>query len=693
VRVQDTAGGFAEQDIVATVIAFNGSLSQRAFNAKLTGPLTTRKNANTAQWQALASDAALKIGSPGAYPGIFWHQVALWAYLANDSAGKTAVRNAIVALATANPPSLINVGSNYNANYGNDFQHKEIWLWAWEYCWTVDLCYDAFSEADRSLIATAFNGYLDQWAKADRDNWAFLYTTASPNNIANPFHLANNYMQNAFLAHAMCAGASAGWNPRADEWLAKAEQMRAAWSTNLNETIYPAGIETEGDYYAKYVRHGIIAQYLLAEKAANPSQFSLTQLAKQLELSMFSIRPNYHALHVGAQAADTKFYHSNKIIENYTLLSLLEEKQPGNALVGQMKTLADAIESNAQNASSFGGPTGKGFLRFFWGKAHITGTSMTARTLKYWSGAVSNVRGMNKIFLRSNWDDAATDIVAVMFGANSNATPPYSHANPDAPGFQWHRGADQIALDPEYFTNNGTGAEGGDGTAGVTINNCVVPSAWFAGDRRYNNGGDSAAPTIEQESTGASPIVYRYARINATAYYDGTGYGGSGGAARNCAFLKRSYLWLGDDFRTVLIWDRVQTTGQSKYWQLHTAGNASVSGSLGSQEATWTVGGTNARLRQLYVDSATAITSTDLGGGQFSIAGSNYQAGPGPWRIRFESPANDSRFLTILDLQNACTAAAINGSTSSGYLEAVVTVNGITMTIRINDSGELVSIT
>lgn len=144
---------------------------------------------------------------------------------------------------------------------------------------------------------------------------------------------------------------------------------------------------------------------------------------------------------------------------------------------------------------------------------------------------------------------------------------------------------------------------------------------------------------VTAEDNRGATIPHTYHVINAQPYWN------------NASTYRREYVTL-DDLRVVIVFDRI-VGGGDKTWQIHVPADGGP------------------RVTNLF--PAGALTTSAVSG----FSGVN--------AIRQASTDADYRSLKVLDTGNRVQSATL--AQGAGYLEAVVTIDGVTRRVRFFDSG------
>ena len=540
-----------------------------------------------------------------------WH-LALAGWLLDDATLLQRAHDEAMAIVSAAPSG--------DTGRGDNFQHVEDRML--NVAAVTDLAYAQFSATQLTQVANFVNGTLSNW---NRQNLAFW-----PGNEA-----LNNYWQNGFLAHVVGSIATQGFNSQAATWRTTTETMARNF-INRTTVGWSGPVQSEGHYYAGYVNHAFWAMELydaaLGTGFVAQSQFSP---AAQLDLLMYQTRPHLlNFFEVGSEANDSTAPH--------TFLSLLY----WHHLISSGRSTAQAQQAKA--ILSYVGGTAlwprwsKAFANFYWSIRSVPTVTLAAKTDRMYAAPTP---GAGLIGVRSSAGFQTNARAALMFATHFGNSAAYSHANPDAPGFQWGDGADWLVTDPEYFNNSGIMAEAGSPYQS-DLSNMVTLDGY-----KLNYSGTQPL-IVYAEDNNAGAVPHFYTQINAQPYWNMT------------STYRRDYVWL-DDLRVAVVWDRI-VGAPAKKWRLHVPTAVTVNGSV----ATYTVNGKTVNVRNLLASSNGAWTVENT---------------LGVWRLSQDDTANDYRSLKVLDVGGRVSAATL--TTGSGWYQAPLTINGAARTVRFYDDG------
>ena len=552
-----------------------------------------------------------------------WH-IALAGWLLNDDS----------MLQRAHDEAMAFIGaSTGDTGTGDNFQHVEDRLL--EVAATVDLAFAKFSSAELAKVATWVNGTLTNWNNQNVIFW--------PNDEPR-----NNYWQNGFLAHVIGGIATEAFNGQAATWRTKAESMAANFRTATTSPTWTGPVQSEGHYYSGYVSHALWAMELydaaMGTTLVSDSTFSF---ASQLDLAMFQTRPHL-----------TKFFsvgsEANNSLATHTGVSLaywyhLAHSGRYTTQAQHAKSVLAVAELDGDN---FWRRPDKGFISFYWNLRRIPAAPLSTKTDRMFAAPSP---GAGLIGLRSSAGFQTNARAALVFANQFNFGPAYSHANPDAPGFQWASGADWLVTDPDYFNNSGILAEAGSAHLS-DLSNIVT----LAG-QQFNGAGAQPRINLVRDNTGQA-VPHYYIQIDAANYWTAA------------STYRRDYVWL-DDLQVVAIFDRI-VGAPAKKWRLHVPSQPTISG----KTASYVIGGKTVKVRDLLA-TANGVWSTE-----------NLRTTPTPvtdtdvWRLSQDDPSNDYRSLKILDVGARVASATL--TTSAGFYEAVLSINGVTRRIRFFDNGD-----
>lgn len=503
----------------------------------------------------------------------------------------------------------------------------------------VDLAGAMFTSAERSRVAAWVNGTLDNWNAQNTSFWPF----------DDPF---NNYWQNGFLAHVLAAVATQAYNPRADEWKQKAAAMFETFRQASEDWSGP--IQAEGNYYSAYVTKALWAMQLHdAAMGTTWMQDSRFDVARYLRFLRFQLRSgNEFFFHVGSQP--------NQAEAPFTFIVLwywqhLIHSCPDRQEAAHAKALLDPVLDKTLAMSR----ADKAFIRYFWNTDSITPSALTALTDRF---LAEYTPGAGLIGLRSQAGFQTQARAALLF-ANTNGSggrpeeaSRWSHANPDAPGFQWTEGGNWLVTDPDFYSRSGISAEAGSADLS-DLSNIVT----LAGVK--DNASSGGFPLIRYaENNTSAAVPHFYAQIDAQPYWN------------MASTYRREYVWL-DDLQVVVVRDRV-VAAPSKTWRLHVPAQPQISGDT----ATYTVGGRTVRVRDLSRNGAWSQQNLN---------------GTGPfvadvWRLSQQSDVASYDSVKLLDVGGRVESAS--SARNGNAVQVDLRIAGSDRTIRFFDNGAHVSV-
>ncbi len=540
-----------------------------------------------------------------------WH-IALAGWLLNNTAMLQRARDEALAIVATAPSG--------DSGTGDVFQHVEDRIL--NVAAVADLAYGQFSATQLTQVANFVNGTLSNW---DRQNVAFW-----PND--EPF---NNYWQNGFLAHVVGGIATQGFNPQAATWRAGAESMASKF-VNRATVGWSGPVQSEGHYYAGYVNHAFWAMELY-DAALGTSYLAQSKFSPgaQLDLLMYQTRPHLlNFFEVGSEANDSAAPH--------TFLSVLY----WHHLISSGRSTAQAQQAKAILSYAMSNTLtprwAKAFANFYWSIRSVPTVTLSAKADRLYAAPTP---GAGLIGVRSSAGFQTNARAALMFATHFGGGAAYSHANPDAPGFQWGDGADWLVTDPEYFNNSGIMAEAGSANLS-DVSNIVT----LDGHKQNPKGIQPRIVRAEDNRAAAPP--HFYVQIDAQAYWNMT------------STYRRDYVWL-DDLRVVLVWDRI-VGPPAKRWRLHIPSEPQVGG---------------ASLR--YDVGSTSVVITDL----LAPDSRPWQVERvlGVWRVSQSDPSSNYRSLKLLDLGGRVQVASV--SRGSGWYEAALALDGRKLLVRFFEDG------
>ena len=437
------------------------------------------------------------------------HQVALGAYLAADTAMMDRCVTRLMSGIAQQPDGV--------SGHSDEFQHAESVML--DTAFVADLCYARMTTAQLAAVARCVNGTCDNWRRENTTYWPF----------DDPL---NNYWQNGFLAMVIAAVCTQGFNGRASEWRTEAARMAAAFGSAIQPPRWPlagSAIQTEGLYYGMYLANALWA-LKLCDAAFGTHWYADSgySTAAQLDMMLSAVRPHRnHFFEVGSEANDAQASWTSTKYLGWAVHTFYE----GDTATGRY---AKAMMVAAEPAN-YWRRADRLFMKLMFGLEHIQSVTLESKPERVSVHAAAGLIGA-----RSSW--AANGVAALMFANHTPDTPAYSHANPDAPGFQWCAGDQWIVTDPEYYGSSGIMAEAGNAQRAEWSN--IVFTGLQAGD------GDRPQVRVAQSSRHIA------VRIDASAYWG--------------AQHIRDYVWL-DGLQVLVMRDRA--VGR---WQIHTPPNASA---------------------------------------------------------------------------------------------------------------------
>lgn len=647
-----------------------------------------------------------KLATPASWTDIDDCYMAPAGWLTANSSMRAVAKSACLALVRRIASPIIS---------GDEYQHIEDMML--RTAMVVDACYADFSGSERTEVSTWINDVLN-YAESQR-------TTFWP--LANSPH--NNYWQNHFLALSIAGLCGEGWLANVSTtWRPKFETWAAIVVTQYTSPDYTGPQITEGHYYSAYT-YGMLwalRQYDAVMGTTYTSQLSFGPV-DALNLALFQVRPhNGLFFSIGSEAANAIApFHGVQWRLWHQLIML---SGPSNATAGVAFTMLGSTEVTSE-ANNFWSRSAKAWDNFYW---RIYGTTPAALSTKSDRRLVLPSPGGAQTYLRSSqgWSTSATRRAAVVFhsrvvwASGNSRYPDYSHAHVDIPGFQWAQDTDWLVLDPE--ASGGGGISGIDGELGGSSVLSDISNIVTLASAKYTSSTAYPTTTHNEDNTGAA-IPHYYLNIDASPYWT------------MCTVYRRQYVWL-DDMQVCVLWDRVATSGaDTKTLRMHVMGLPVVASGVAT---TTTPGSQTVKVRDLYSTTGNAMTRLCLGSsgtltsgttnsltdstkawitnelvgytviydvsgsGTFGTIASNiattvtisgswtaptagmtYRLGPyaGASRITQVDAANDFRSLKVLDVGGRVSAATL--SSGAGYLQADMTINGVSRSVRMFDDG------
>ncbi|MGY0196281.1 hypothetical protein ACWA7J_14550 [Leptothrix sp. BB-4] len=439
-------------------------------------------------------------------------------------------RPALVDLALREALQIVLDAPGGDRGRSDRFQHVEARMF--DVAATIDLALavspERVSPAQLRLAAAWVNGTLENWNRENRAYWP----------LDNPL---NNYWHNGFLAHAVAGLASEGWNPQASTWRARFVEMARRYAEATTPPRWHGPVQSEGHYYGAYVSHALWAMALhdavLGTRLIDEAQVSWTE---QIKLVLYQLRPHLQQFFlVGSEASDSTAPHTPVTWSHALQLVHAARGTPEAALARQVLLRVDAEQTLPRAERAWSG--------YYWNlqRGH-EGVSPAQLPSLF----VAPTPGAGLIGLRSKAgfeprDDARA---ALVFANRFDSSPAWSHANPDAPGFQWAVGSDWLVTDPEQAGRSGILGEAG-GRAQSDISNIVT----LDGQRSSERGGHPRI--LRAEALDAAAGACHVVQVDAQPYWTAA------------SVYRRDYVWL-DDLRSVLVFDRISSP-MARTWRLH----------------------------------------------------------------------------------------------------------------------------
>lgn len=580
----------------------------------------------------------------GSYDDVPTFQLAFGGWLVNQTNA-----NDVAMLNMAKNEALAQVRSRPNgiSGTGEAYQHTEEYML--DVAAVADLAYSRFTPSELAEVATWVNGTLTNWMTQNNSFWPF----------DDP---QNNYWQNGFLAMTVGALATQGFNQGikpgsspavtwSQYWLSQAQRMATLYATEATSPKWTGPVQAEGHYYSTYVRNALWAM-TLHDNVMGTSwlQQSGTSPAQSLDMLMFELRPHLqHFFLVGSETGsgtNGPFGHTS-LSYWHQLISMAPNSE-------QARHAKSVLAVAMTHQDSFWYRGAKGFQNFYYNIRDVQALPLIGKTGRMY---VAPTPGAGLIGARSAAGFGTGARATLMFANHFGWAARWSHANPDAPGFQWADGGDWLVTDPDAFGSSGIIAEGGG--FGSDISNIVTIDGV-----NDNNSLSAGYPVVRfAEDNNGMAVPHFYTQIDAQPYWSTTSV--------PVSTFRRDYVWL-DDLRVVLVYDRVNANA-GKGWRLHVPGSPTINGST----VSYTVNGKTVVVRDLYAPGSSAWTSTNLNGWQ----GINQNV----WRVRQNSSVGDYQSLKVLDVGGRVTAASATPGT--GSITASLTVNGAVRTVTFYANG------
>lgn len=585
----------------------------------------------------------------GTYDDIWPEQLAIYGALSGDATAKSTAKAACLHMVRARPNGFNTSVDDWEYQTINDFILRSAGI--------VDLTFSLWSGSELTEVVNFVNGCL-LYAKNRRiTNWP----GESPH---------NNYWNHQHLAWAIASVCGEGWVPSGTltTWRTEFTAMCTSFVTRYTPTNWISGQPslTEGTHYASYRYHSYEAMDL-HDEFFGTSYFASSGLdyAAMLNAYLFMSRPDgAGTFSMGTEsAATTSPWYENRLETMHLMMS----KAPSSDAARYIKQ----FKADASFENSWGWPRrSKNICNFLKSSRPVSALALTGKTermLHMPGGAVASGIGNGVTFLRSSngWNlaaGAANLRAAAMFhgGAVNPDTvwgAAYSHSNPDGPGFQWCQGAAFLVADPEFKSHDGTYGEAGNPNAAFASNIVVLASGAAMPFT------DQCAVLYAEDNTSAGVPHYYFSFNAQPQWVDATIY-------------RRQYVWL-DDLQVVVVHDRVATSGSNtKTFRMHFHGTTAVAGSTAT--CTTTLGGYTVRMRDLYATSGGTMTAG-------APPGITYDTSENMTVVTQTDTANDFRSLKVFDVGGRCSAASL--SSAAGYLQADMTINGVSRSVRFFDDG------
>lgn len=559
------------------------------------------------------------------YADIPTFQIAFAGWLTGDDQMLGLAHDEVMALVNENPTG--------DQGRGTKYQHVENRVMM--VAGTADLAYDYFSSEELTLVANWVNGTLENWNHQNTTYWPW----DEPR---------NNFWQNGFLAHVIAGIATRDFNPRAAEWRALTEEMAAKWIETTTPPLWQGPVQSEGHYYAAYVGNVLWGMQLYdAAQGTNFLNQSGFNAEEYLELLMFQTRPHLkHFFLVGSEANASDARHTGLAFRYWhQLIHLAGEDSQRARHAKNLLQVAD------DTSATYIGRNVRGFANFYWNIGSVASEPLDTKAERLYAAPTP---GAGLIGLRSSLGFQIDACAAIMFANNFSVQPAFDHGNPDAPGFQWACGDDWIVTDPDFFHNSGILAEAGSGVLSDISNIVTLDS------QKANNAGDY--PRIRHaENNLSSAIPHFYISIDAAPYWT------------HASHYQRDYVWLGDELKALVIFDRVDSPSQKK-WRLHIP----VEPEITDSQAIYSVGGRTIRIRDLNGEGwnvenlGETLTVRDV------------------WRLYQEAPEGDYRSVKVLDIDNLVLSASLD-TDGSEYQVSLLTNQG-EVTVRFMADGTRVQL-
>lgn len=580
-------------------------------------------------------------GWSGSYNDIPTYQIALYAALTGNGTAAAIAKAEALAWIRAQPDGI------WGAGTGDSYQRIDDDLM--NTVFVVDCTFSLWSAGELTEARTYLTGVMTNALAQTSAFW--------PGEDPH-----NNYWNNQHYATAIASICAEGWGGSAlTTWRARFQDMCNTFVTKYNPSTWISGQPsiTEGMYYAAYRRRSLEA-LRLSDYFFGTTWFAQSNQSAQTALNtyFFMMKGDMSGFfHYGAEAAATGASWDFNKREH---INMLMELVPTSSEAQLMKQIITTIGPETYYLWGRSLKNWGGFLYSTRAIGTVGLTSKTDRMLSMPGGSGPYGLGWTAIRSSNGWNIAA-GAANIRSGIVWHGGQPagvggaaYSHANPDSPGLQWTQGGAWLVADPEYNSDSGVEAQAGVPTAAFQSN--IVG---LASSGAMPTSGQCAALYIEDNTGGSIP--HYYMSINAQPMWTAA------------TTYRRQYVWL-DDLQVVVIHDHIVTSGSdTKTWRLHVHGTVSIASGVAT--ITTATGGYTMHVRDLYATSGGTMTSAAPSDIAAPTANMN--------RISQTDTANDYRSLKVLDVNNRCTAATL--SSGAGYLQADMTINGVSRSVRFFD--------
>ena len=452
----------------------------------------------------------------------------------------------------------------------------------------------------------------------------------------------NNYWYSFMEATMLTALATAGENPRADEFRQLVRRKLAGtfvpeWS--LPKWAGPGG--KEGMHYDKWQRRlwRILSWWRDATGEDYMGKINVT-VSEQIDYWLYALAPDRNVeLQWGDEPQDSEGYFGDA---GRQLLLVLASLAPESVQARYAKNMLEHSPwAEFRNRGNY-------VWDFIYSMRGINALPIEKRTDTY---LATPAAGSGKTFIRTGWT-AKDSVVSYSYRARNG--PSGSHDHVDKPGFLWWANGGYVVGDPNYFTRSGIFGTAQNG--GALAGNIV---------RLESTSVDKQSPNpplvVFSEDHSRGTVPYYYHAFDVTELWPSQ------------KLYRREYVYLPPDI--LVIFDHVIGPG-AKIWQINTPGKPVADGDVvrvGSVRRGLEVRNVLPRGSQARVVS---WVESRVAGEQFS----------GGYRLEFADTAVDSRSLKVLSLNNRVQDAQLVSTVAAGSQVRITTSAG-RIHVRFFDDG------